>query len=267
MGTFEQAFSDTENAAASTLKSATDLAKLARQMQRAAQDGNIAGIRRAAESLTNSLGSLRQEVANATATWPFDHEAEEQYLKDQYAAELRSAATEKGLRIYERDGRLISYPSVVRVLPGEKAVRIDKKKVSAIRPSRLVSILLENQRKRPRFRGEAFLEALYKAYRILSEGQTSGRLIDDRQVGSVVPLAKIYEVFTSLPGSNRDYDQTDFARDLYFLDEGEIRQTKSRARVSFPASTGTRSARGTFSFVGPDGHVITYYGIQFSGGA
>lgn len=267
MPTFEQAFSDTENAAASTLKSATDLAKAARQLYKAAQDGNIGGMRKATESLNNSLGSLRQEVANATATWPFDDEAEEQYLKDQYAVELRSAATEKDLRIYERDGRLISYPSVVRVLPGEKAVRIDKKKVSAIRPSSLVRILLENQRKRPRFRGEAFLEALYKAYRILSEDQRSGRLIDVRQVGSVVPLAKIYEVFTSLPGSNRDYDQTDFARDLYFLDEGEIRQTRSGARVAFPSSTGTRSARGIFSFVGPDGHVITYYGIQFSGGA
>ena len=267
MPTFEQGFSDTEKAAASTLRSATDLVKVARQLHKAARDGNIGGIRKAVESLTNSLGSLRQEVANATATWPFDDEAEEQYLKDQYAAELRSAATEKGLRIYERDGRLISYPSVIRVLSGEKAVRIDKKKVSAIRPSHLVRILLENQKKRPRFRGEAFLEALYKAYRILSEDRRSGRLIDERQVGSVVPLAKIYEVFTSLPGSRSEYDQTDFARDLYFLDEGEARQTKSGARVTFPASTGTRSARGTFSFVGPDGHVMTYYGIRFSGGA
>ena len=265
MPTFEQGFSDTEKAAASTLRSATDLVKVARQLHKAARDGNIGGIRKAVESLTNSLGSLRQEVANATATWPFDDEAEEQYLKDQYAAELSSAATEKGLSIYERDGRLISYPSVIRVLPGDKAVRIDKKKVSAIRPSRLVSILLDNQKKGPRFSRGVFLEALYNAYRFFSEDQKSGRLIDNRQVGSVVPLAKIYEAFTSLPGSRLEYNQTDFARDLYFLDEGEIKQTRSGARVTFPASV--RSARGTFSFVGPDGHVITYYGIQFSGGA
>lgn len=209
---------------------------------------------------------MRQEVANATATWPFDDEAEEQYLRDQYAAELSSAATEKGLRIYESDGRLISYPSVIRVLSGQKAVRLDKKRVSAIRPSHLVSVLLENQRKRPRFTPGVFLEALYTAYQFFGQDERSGRLINNRQVGSVVPLAKIYEVFTSLPGSRSEYDQMDFARDLYFLDEGEVRQTKSGARVSFPASTGTRSARGTFSFVGPDGHVITYYGIQFSGG-
>ena len=90
MPTFEQGFKDTEDAAATTIKSATDLAKLAKRMQKAAQEGNIGAIRRAAESLTNSLAALRQEVANATATWPFDDEAEEQYLKDQYTAELSS---------------------------------------------------------------------------------------------------------------------------------------------------------------------------------
>ena len=267
MTNFEQAFSDTESAAASTLKSANDLARVARHMQKAAKEGNISAIRRAAERLTISLGALRQEVVNATATWPFDDEGEEEYLKKQYAAELRSAATEKGLDLYERDGRLISYPSIVRVLPGEKAVRIDRKKVSTIRPSRLASILKENQNKRPRFKPEAFLEALCNAYRMLRGEQTSGRLFGDRQVGSVVPLARIYEVFTSLPDSRREYDQTDFARDLYFLDTGDIRRTKSGARVTFPASTGTRSVRGTFSFVGPDGHVATYYGIQFAGGS
>ena len=157
MPTFEQGFNDTENAAASTLKSAADLAKLARQLHKAARDGNIGGIRRATASLTTSLAALRQEVANATATWPFDDEAEEQYLKDQYAAELSSAATEMGLRIYESDDRLISYPSVIRVLSGEKAIRIDKKKVSAIRPSHLVSILLDNQKKGPRFSPGVFL--------------------------------------------------------------------------------------------------------------
>lgn len=266
MASFEQAFSDVESAADSTLRSATDLARVARQMHKAAQEGNISGISRAAQRLTSSLGTLRQEVTNATAKWPFDEEGEEQYLKDHYAEELRTAAIEKGLDLYERDGRLISYPSIVRVLPGEKAVQIDRKKVSNIRPSRLASILKENQNKRPRFKPEAFLESLYNAYRMIRGEKNPGRLIDDRQAGLVVPLARIYEAFTLQPGSNREYDKTEFARSLYFLDKGDIRQTKSGARVTFPASTGTRSAKGTFSFVGPDGHIATYYGIQFSGG-
>ena len=79
-------------------------------------------------------------------------------------------------------------------------------------------------------------------------------------------LARIYEIFTSLPGSSREYDKTEFARSLYFLESDGPTHTKSGARVAFPASTGTRSAKGTFPFVGPDGQVIAYYGIQFSGG-
>ena len=267
MVSFERAFNDTENAAAATLKAASALVLLARQMQRAAQDGNINGLKRAADRLNSSLGPLRQEVANALASWPFQDEEEEQYLKDNYAAELLNAAAEKGLQIHERDGRLISHPSILRVLPGERAVRIDKKKVSSIRPSRLAGILVENQKKRPRFRPDAFLEAVYKAYLLLIGEQSQGRLIKERQVGSVLPLVRIHEVFTSLPGSSREYDLTDFARDIYFLEVGGTRQTKSGAQVSFPASTGTRSSRGTLSFVGPDGQVITYYGIQFSEGA
>ena len=87
----------------------------------------------------------------------------------------------------------------------------------------------------------------------------------DNRVGPVVPLARVYALFTSLPGSSREYDQSDFARDMYFLDSSGVKRVRSGAIVSFPASTGTRSRRGTFSFVSLDGEVVTYYGIQFTG--
>ena len=256
---FEQACHDTEIAAASTLKSATELARLARAFQKAAKEGNVSAIKRTASRLDDALDTLRQEVANAVATWPFEDGGEAEYLKEHYAVELRSVATEKGLAIYERDGRLISYPSIVRIFPGDQAIGIDKKRVSTLRPSYLAEILANNQKKQPRFRSDMFLESLYKVYRQFVE--PTGLLKEP-----VMPLARIYEIFTSLPGSSREYDKTEFARSLYFLESNGPTHTKSGARVSFPSSTGTRSARGTFPFVGPDGQVITYYGIQFSGG-
>jgi hypothetical protein len=262
MPTFEQGFADAEKAADSTIKSAADLARLAKALQKAAKEGNIAAIKREASRLDDALGSLRQEVANAIETWPFHDEEEEEYLREHYAAELRDVAAEKGLEIYERDGVLISHPSIVRILPGSRAVRIDKKQVSALRPSHLAGTLANNQKKPRRFRSEAFLEALYKAYQPFAREQTSSRLIKD----PVVPLSSIYDVFTSLPGSNREYDSTDFARDLYFLELEGTLTTRSGARASFPSSTGARRARGSFPFVGPNGQVITYYGIQFSEG-
>ena len=92
--------------------------------------------------MDSALAALRQEVANAVATWPFEDGGETTYLREHYAVELRSVATEKGLAIYERDGSLISYPSIVRILPGDHAIRIDKKKVSTLRPSYLAEVLV-----------------------------------------------------------------------------------------------------------------------------
>ena len=266
MESFEQAFSNTEKAADSALKSANDLTKQVKALQKAAKDGNITAIRKASQNLDDLMASLRQELANAVRTWPYTDEDEVTYLENGYLDELRHAAKEKGLDTYEQDGRLISPPSVVRVLPGDRAVRIDKKKVTTLRPFRLAEMLVKNSKKSTRFRADAFLESLYKAYSLVLGEQSSKQLTPNRS-GSVVPLAKVYEALTLLPGVSREYmDNTDFARGIYFLETHGPSHTKKGARVSFPASTGTRSARGTFQFVGPDGQVIRYYAIQFSGG-
>ena len=263
MASFEQAFSQMERAAASTAKSAADLAKLARALEKAAKDGNIAAAKRAQASMDEAMSALRQEVANSVESWPFGDDEEQQYLSDGYAQELRTVAAEKGLEIYERDGRMIAHPSVVRVLPSARAVRIDRKQVSTIRPTRLTDILLENQRKPPRFRADRFLESLYQVYSEITREEGPSQMMIGRQ-GWVVELERVYRLFTSLPGSAREYDRTDFTRDLYLLDRDGPKTTNRGLQVSFPASSGTRGNRGLFSFVAPDGQVVTYYGIQFS---
>ena len=126
MDNIEQAFQNVESAANSTSKASNDLTRLANQMKKAAIDGNINGIRRASERMHDLLGAVRQEVANAVAGWSYREEEEEQYLKDHYADELTKAANISGLTIHERDGQLISHPSIIRVLPGEKSVKIDR---------------------------------------------------------------------------------------------------------------------------------------------
>ena len=266
MVSFEQAFSDMEKAAASTAKSAADLTKLARALEKAAKDGNIAAAKRVQHSMNEAIGALRQEVANSVESWPFGDEEEQQYLSESFGQELRAVAAEKGLDIYERDGRMIAHPSVVRVLPGLRAVRIDRKQVSSIRPSRLTEILLDNQRKPARFRASQFLESLYRVYAEITREEGPNRMVTERQ-GRVVELERIYGLFTSLPGTGsgpNEYDRTDFTRDLYLLDRDGPKTTSQGLQVSFPASSGTRSGRGVFSFVAPDGQAVTYYGIQFS---
>lgn len=264
MNTFEEGFVATEKAADAVLQALGDVSKLARQLQKDAKSGNIAAIRRGTLRLEESLSLVRQQVSNATQSWPFTQEEEQAYLQGRYAPELQEEAGKQGLQVYERDGRLIAHPSVVRVLPGERAVQIDRRQSSAIRPTKVVADLVKLQHSPPRFRPQPFLESLYHAYLALAQSDTADRL-KLGEVGQVVRLDVIYNLFTGLPGAPREYGQLDFARDLYSLESSGVNEVRSGARVSFPASTGTRNPKGTISFVGPNGETVLYYGIQFTG--
>jgi len=266
IGGLEQAFADVENAADTALKSASALTKLAKDLQKAAKQGNIAAIKREQGRLGGALDDLSNGVSAAVKSWPFGDAEEEARLRDGYADELRAAAAERGLTLHERDGRLFASPSIVRILPGDRAVRIDQKQVSAIRPSHLAQLLAENQKKPGRYPVAQFLEALHTVYLdIVKDDESASRLMQGKQ-GRVVPLARIYRLFTSRPGQQREYTNVDFARDLYLLETSGATTTKGGATVSFHASSGTRShkAGDVFTFVGPDGRDAQYYAVRFT---
>ena len=159
MGRLEQAFADVEGAAEAALKSAKDLESLAKRLQKAAKEGNIAAIKREQGRLDGALSALSEDVSAAARSWTLEEAEEEALIRDGYADELREAAAERGLTLHERDGRLFASPSIVRVLPSERAVRIDRKQVSAIRPSHLAQLLAENQKRQGRYPAARFLEA------------------------------------------------------------------------------------------------------------
>lgn len=252
--TFEGGFADTERAASTAGKAVAVLAGALKQLQRAAAEGDLHKMRKASERLLTIVESTRQEVLNARSAWPFSSEGEEKYFRDSYAAEVIEAAMAEGLHIQQLDEGLVVFPSIVRILPSERAVRINRKKVQAVRPSRLVKTLKSIQSRKPRATPEHFLEVLHRAYRILV----------GNEFGRTVALASIYDALTLLPGSTVSYDQTDFVRDLFLLDRSGVTKTKSGTSWSLPASTGTKGAKGTFSFLAPDGETVTYYGIRFS---
>jgi hypothetical protein len=252
--TFESGFADTERAATATTKVVATLAAAARQFHKAAVEGDILKMRKMAERLSTVLEATRQEVGNARSAWPFSQEDEEAYMKESFAAEVIEAAKKDGLNIQQRDEGLVAFPSILRILPGDRAAKINRKKVQGIRPSHLVKTLKAIQARKPKASTELFLEVLHRTYRLLA----------GPDYGKTIALSGIYETLTLLPGSNTSYDQTDFVRDLFLLDRSEVSKTRNGASYSLPASTGTKSTRGTYSFVAPDGETVTYYGIRFS---
>ena len=263
MTTFEDGFAAAEKAADSVLTALKSYSLLATQLRKAARDGNIAAVRRTSQQLQNRIGLIQQEVANASDAWPFDPEAERDYLERQYAGELKEEAGKKGLQVFDRDGRLIAHPSVVRVMPGERAVQINRRQMSTIRPSKVIGVLEDLQKRPPRSNPQQFLESLYAEYLEKTPGTVDQLKLGE--VGQVIQLNRIYESWTRRPEFRREYSRLDFARDLYALETSDIRQVRAGPRVSFPASTGTRGTRGTIYFVGPNGDIVLYYGIQFSG--
>ena len=202
MDTFEQAFSATEKAADSTLKSAAGLVSQLKALQKAAQRGNIAAIKRAQSSIEAALTHLSQEVKNASSAWLYQDDEVKQDLETRYLDELRQQAQSKGLQAHERDGLLIAHPSIVRVLPGERAVRVDRKQTKDIRPSHLAELLLANQRKPVRHQA-ALLEAIYDVYSDFLREASPELLV--KGSARVVPLETIYRRLTYLPGSSREF--------------------------------------------------------------
>ena len=260
MREIEQAFGDAEAAAESARKAASVVATRARAMTKAAKEGNIGGLRKAQDDLGAALSALAEEVRAARSAWPWSPEEVVAYLGGGYAGELRAAAEEAGVALHERDGYLVAYPSLVRIQPGDRAVRVDRKNHRTLRPSFLARFLLKNQQKRSGFKPERLLEQLYVVYDELVRSSPT-----DLGGAAVVPLARIYKLMTSLPGASRDYDRADFARDIYTLDAEGPRRTRRGRAVSFPTSTGTRRRSGDiFSFVAPNGENHEYYGIKFS---
>ncbi len=263
MHSFDEGFSSVEAAARAALESASDLAKVARRLQKAAKDGNITAMKRMQDELVARSTHITRSVSEVASSWPFSTDDEEEYIRTDYLSELHRAALDLGATTYQRDGRLIVQPAIVQVLPADRAVRVDRKKVSTIRPSHLAAILLTNQRRPGGHRAQPFLEALYRVYRELGKTDSSGRLLNG-ELERTERLSRIYRLFTSLPGTARDYTGTDFARDIYLLQSNGLTHTRSGAVVSFPASTGTRSARDLFTFIGSDGQDVQYYGIRFA---
>lgn len=256
--TFERGFADAERSAVGAAKAGGAVAAAAKQLQKAAQEGDITKLRRAAERLRGAAEAARQDVANAMTGWPLTEAEETEYLENSFEDELLAEAKQAGLVIHSRDSRLLAFPSILQVLPSELAVRVDRKKVTALRPSHLVRMLVANQTKRSRYPSERFLEALYGAYKLIVGNQGAGR---------VVRLTQVYQAFTLQPGSGSDYGKSDFARDVFMLDRSGVDKTRSGARVSLPAATGTRGGGSDiFTFVAPDGEVVKYYGLQFLDG-
>jgi hypothetical protein len=254
----EAALQRTEADADVSLKSAAAVSRSLKRLRAVVHDGNLREVRSALAAAEQSVDALQQQVARTVSGWGFD---EARYFgSGAYTDELLATAARMQLAIYEQDDRLYCYPSLLRVLASERTILIDRARERRLRPSIVVQHLRRLQTQAPRFKPEAFLEALFKAYRAL--GQQHGST--PSKTGPVERLSRVYELFTLLPGQTREYSSHEFARDIYLLDRSGITETRDGFVVSFPASTGTKSATGVITAITERGQERRYWGIAFA---
>jgi hypothetical protein len=255
---FEAALQRTEADADLSLKATTAVTKALKRFRSVVHDGNLRELQAALSAVEQAVDALRQQVAATAQRWDFDETS--YFARGEYTRELLETAASMRVAMFEQDDRLYSYPSLVQVLAAERMVLIDRTRERRLRPSIVVEHLHALQERPPRFRPEAFLEALFNAYRILAQQHGSGGL----QRAAVERLAQVYELLTLLPGQSREYSRQEFARDLYLLDRSGVTRTRDGYVVSFPGSTGMKSATGVITAITESGEERRYWGIAFA---
>lgn len=252
-GGFEAALAATEAAVEAAQREAALVVKELKKARTAAATGQVRDLRRALAAAVEAAGTAAEAAKAAEASYDLDET--ELLSSGAYVQELLAAAGAAGLAMVEDDERLLCYPSLVRVLPGDAALEIDRRRERRLRPSVVVAALADAQARPPKGKPAALLESLMGAYELLAarEGRPD----------PVLRLDAVWQVLTMLPGAARDYSKPEFARDLYLLDQSRIVTTKSGRTLRFHASSGTRGA-GVLTTVARTGQQQRYWGISFT---
>jgi len=243
-----------EEQAAGALRTVAGMARELKKARAAAAGGQMRDLRRAQEAAETLAGEAAEAVSALRREFSFDEQAH--LASGGYTKELLGLAAEAGLAIMEEDDRVLCYPSVVRVLPADAAIEIDKVRDRRIRPSAVLLTLQARQARPARFRPEPFLASLLAAYELVVAQR-------QRAYDATVALGDVWSVLTLLPGQGREYTRQEFARDLYLLDQSGVTEVKGRT-MSLPASTLTKKTTKVLSTVTKDGRQKLYSGISFS---
>ncbi|MEJ7690531.1 MAG: hypothetical protein WKF76_08970 [Nocardioidaceae bacterium] len=182
-GRLEATLAATEEEVDAALKATATLTRELKKAKTGAARGELRDLRRALSRAAVLVGDAARAVETAAGSFGLD---DQDYLASgSYAKELLDAAAEDDVMMFEADERLLCYPSLIKVLPGDAAVEIDRRREKRLRPSVLVGLLAAAQARPPRFRPEPFLESLASAYDLV-------RSRDERRDGAVVRLVDVW---------------------------------------------------------------------------
>ena len=258
----EQSFRELDASTEALRRATKTVAAEAGRATKAAAAGDLKSLNTAADKLRAARQNLDRTGETLVATVQACGKAVVDRLGSEYLEEVKQQIMSAGAEALPHEGQLLCYPSIVRVDAETGRVTIDGRTWKSIRPSALAAELLKRQKRPGAFRSEAFLEALHNVYRRIVRRDEHNLTL--AAPASVVSLVDIYELMTALPGTQRDYQRIDFARDLYRLEtSGTTTTRKGMGMRLMSGSTGAKNRSRRLTFIAPGGREITYYGIRF----
>jgi len=206
----------------------------------------------------NAVADQLRETSESAFDWLSVQAEDGRTFVDRYSEEVCERAADLGVDVQVRDGQLVCFPYVIRVVPRERAVYVDRKKLVAIRPSVLAKYLADSRRRPDPNAAKKFLKAVYTVYDELTKGGSERRLIKLQR--PTVQLRRIFRMMSAHP--RFACSRADFSRDLFILEHAGLNVTPNGATMTLHASSGTKQS-GYFSYIGPDGQEAKYYAVDF----
>lgn len=131
MGGLEAALAATEESVDAALKATAAVTRELRKAKAGAERGQLRDLRRALGAAAVLAGDAARAAEDAGASFGFDEQ--EHMESGSYAKELLEAAAAQDVKMFEADERLLCYPSLIKVLPGDAAVEIDRRREKRLR--------------------------------------------------------------------------------------------------------------------------------------
>jgi hypothetical protein len=237
-------------------QSAARVSKAAKELRRAAVDGDLLRMRRAMDALADRTQEVHEASRVAAESWRLlDEDQVDEYLAGPYNEELELKIREAGLPIQRVEGRLAVFPNLIRIFPRERAIRIGRRKFARLRPSAVVELLRRGSRARSK--PETFLALVRKTYLLLTGAKNDG---------CPVPLDRVFAALTIHPAAKAQYELADFLRDLFELESSGIEMTRDGRRLRLIAPSSASRDRKGYELASPTGELRYYYAISFEGG-
>jgi len=143
MGGLEAALEATEERVDAALKATAAVNRELKKAKTCVQKGQLRDLRRALSAAAVLAGDGARAAEDAVESFDFD---EQEHLESgSYSQELLDTAAAQDVAMFAADERLLCYPSLIKVLPGDAAVEIDRRRERRLRPSVLVGLLAAAQ--------------------------------------------------------------------------------------------------------------------------